>query len=199
VATVLGIGILFIAITNMWVVSSTSDQIYQNIEALPSHKVGLVLGTSYRTKYGDDNPFFISRVKKAADLFNHGRIKTLLLSGANNSQYYNEPKEMKRRLIELGVPDSSIILDESGLRTLDSIVRSKEVFRQNDLIIITQEFHAYRALFIGNFYCMQVDALITDPLNQKHGYGVFIREYLARPMAVIDLYLLKTRPKNQNR
>jgi SanA protein len=97
-------------------------------------------------------------------------------------------------LERLGVPDSAITLDYAGLRTLDSIVRSKEIFGQDRITIITQPFHCYRALFISNFYNIDAVALVAqDPISEAT-FKVYLREYFARTKAVIDLYILNTPP-----
>ena len=68
-----------------------------------------------------------------------------MVSGDNSKKDYDEPSAMKEALIERGVPASRIVLDYAGFRTLDSVVRSKEVFGQNNIVIISQRFHVERA------------------------------------------------------
>src|SRR5690606_29409228 len=106
-----------------------------------------------------------------------------------------EPMMMKKALVKKGVPPSAITLDYAGFRTLDSIVRSKEIFGQNELIIITQPFHSYRALFISNFYDINAVAMIIGGPSFKDSPGVRFREYFARLKAVLDLYILRTNPR----
>lgn len=120
----------------------------------------------------------------------------MLVSGDNRTQYYNEPVEMKKALVREGVPDSAITLDFAGLRTLDSIVRSKEVFGQHKLVIITQPFHSYRALFISQYYQIDAVALVAEEPRNHPALQVHWREYLARTKAVLDLYVLKTGPRH---
>jgi SanA protein len=103
---------------------------------------------------------------------------------------------MKKALIALGVPDSVITLDYSGLRTLDSIVRSKEIFGQEKITIITQSFHCYRALFISQYYNIDAVALVAEDVANEGGAKVYIRECFARTKAVLDLYVLKTAPRH---
>ncbi len=139
---------LFVLAANIWVVNSTKDRVLTAIDRLPEKSVALVLGTSNKLIDGSPNPFFLERIQLAADLFRQGKISHFILSGDNRSKYYNEPIEMQKALVRLGVPDSLITLDYAGLRTLDSIVRSKEIFGQTKILIVTQSFHCYRALFI---------------------------------------------------
>ena len=98
--------------------------------------------------------------------------------------------------MKLGVPASAITLDHAGLRTLDSIIRCKEIFGQSTIIIITQPFHSYRALFISNYYHMNAVALVAQEPSQQIAPQVYFREYLARAKAILDLYVLRTEPRH---
>lgn len=189
--------VIMLVVANVWVVRSTSTKIFSDYEALPSNPVGLVLGTSSRRSDGSPNPFFHNRMSAAARLYAMGKIGHIIVSGDNRTRFYNEPMEMKNALVKLGVPDSAITLDYAGLRTLDSVVRSKEIFGQNSITIITQPFHSYRALFISRFYRMEAVALVADePAEDGLAVSVYVREYFARTKAIIDLYFLKTGPRH---
>ena len=136
--------------------------------------------------------FFEYRIKMAGTLYQAGKVKHLIVSGDNRTRFYNEPLEMKKALVKVGVPDSVITLDYAGLRTLDTIVRCKEVFGQTTITIVTQPFHCYRALFISESYDMNAVAVMAqEPILESN---VYFREYFARAKAVLDLYILKTAP-----
>lgn len=186
---------VFLLISNWWIVSSTRQHVYADWKQLPENRIALVLGTSHKTSKGDPNPFFERRMDLAAQLYTNGKIDHFIVSGDNRSKYYNEPLAMKKALLKRGVPDSAITLDYAGLRTLDSIVRCKEIFGQNKITIVTQPFHSYRALFICDFYDMDAVAMVTDEPGGKAGFKLTFREYFARTKAVLDLYVLKTSPK----
>jgi SanA protein len=194
----LTLSVLFISlfiITNVWIVRSTKDSVFSNIQKVPHHRIALVLGTSHRTSKGDPNPFFEKRIETAAELYKKGKIDHLILSGDNRTIYYNEPMAMLKALLKKDVPASAITLDYAGLRTLDSIVRCKEIFGQNKFIIITQPFHSYRALFISQYYHINAIAMVAEEPDFEYSFKVRIREYLARTKAVLDLYVLKTPPR----
>lgn len=187
--------LLSLIFVNVWIVKSTERNVFTDIQKLPGNKVALVLGTSHRTAKGNPNPFFEKRIETAADLYHDGKVVHFILSGDNRSQYYNEPMRMKKALIKKGVPENAITLDYAGLRTLDSIVRSKAIFGQEKITIITQPFHCYRALFISKFYDIDAVAMVAEEPDFEETPAVRIREYFARAKAVLDLYILRTSPR----
>lgn len=192
-AVLLG-GLSLLLILNVWVVRSTANFIYTRPETIPEYPVALVLGTSHRLASGNPNPYFQQRIEAAAQLFQLGKIRHVIVSGDNRSRYYNEPFEMKKALMARGIPAAAITLDYAGLRTLDSIVRSKKIFGQQQIIIITQAFHAHRALFICRFEGIDAVAFAAGSGNPDPWIGM-LREYLARGIAVLDLYIFKTQPR----
>jgi SanA protein len=185
---------LILFVSNIWIVKSTESKVYSDLSKLPEHRVALVLGTSYRRVGGGPNPYFEKRIETAARLYKMGKIDHFILSGDNRTMFYNEPWEMRKALIRAGVPETAITLDYAGLRTLDSVVRSKKIFGQDKITIITQPFHSYRALFISEYYEIDAVAMVADePLDQS--FRMRVRECLARTKAVLDLYVFKTSPK----
>ncbi len=191
-------GLLFSVLlaSNIWVVKSTEDDVFTDSNDVTGATVALVLGTSNKLTNGLPNPFFNNRIATAATLYKEGKVTHFILSGDNRTIYYNEPFEMRKALLKWGVPDSVITLDYAGLRTLDSIVRCKEIFGQDRIIIITQPFHCYRALFISRYYNMDAVAIIAQEPIEEAAVMVYIREYFARTKAILDLYILKTAPRH---
>jgi len=187
--------VVLLAACNIWVVQSTKSRVYSDLARLPEHRVALVLGTSHKTAGGGSNLFFEKRMETAAELYHLGKIDHFILSGDNSSPYYNEPRAMQKALISKGVPASAITLDYAGLRTLDSVVRSKAIFGQEKITIITQPFHSYRALFISRYYHIDAVAMVAGEPDLAYSFKVLFREYFARTKAVLDLYVLKTDPR----
>jgi SanA protein len=192
----LGLALSALLAANIWVVKSTEDDVFTSFKDAPDASVALVLGTSNKLTNGLPNPFFNNRIATAAALYKEGKVTHFILSGDNRTIYYNEPFEMRKALLKWGVPDSVITLDYAGLRTLDSIVRCKEIFGQDKIIIITQPFHSYRALFISRYYNMDAVAIIAQEPIAEAAFKVYFREYFARTKAVLDLYILKTAPRH---
>lgn len=188
--------VLLLLACNIWVILSTTSQVYSEIRDVPDRDVALVLGTSKRFADGRPNTYFKNRIEAAARLYKEGKVKHLILSGDNRTQYYNEPRDMQNALMERGIPDTAITLDYAGLRTLDSVVRSKKVFGQEDVVVVTQKFHSYRAVFIGDYYHINTIAYTAEDVPFRESFNILFREFLARPMAVLDLYVLRKNPRH---
>jgi len=186
---------LFIVLCNYWITSSTKSQLYTDANSIPARKVGLVLGASKKTIRGTDNLYFNFRIQAAYKLFKAHKVQYLLLSGDNHVKGYDEPSDMREALIALGVPDSCIILDYAGFRTLDSVVRCNEVFSEDSITIISQEFHNQRALFIANKNNIHAIAFNAQEVNKNYSFKTRFREYFARVKCILDIYVLYTSPK----
>jgi SanA protein len=188
------LALAFFCYANIWVVASTSKYIFDDIESIEPSPVALVLGTSKRTAQGYDNYYFHDRIEGAARLYQEGKVQHLLMSGDNRTKYYNEPVDMRKALMDKEVPKKSITLDYAGLRTFDSVVRCKEVFGQEDIIIVTQRYHAYRAVFIARKKGIRAQALATD-YNWSFTPQLRFREMIARALAVSDIYIFRKSPR----
>jgi len=178
-----------------WVVfAKAAGRHHSVLSALPHTKVALVLGTSKYIAKGRPNLYYTQRIMAAASLYKAGKVEYLLVSGDNRKLNYNEPATMRRDLVAAGVPKEKITCDFAGFRTLDSIVRAKRVFGQDRLIIVSQRFHNERALFLAQ--ASGVDAVGYDAdESSTQSAKVALRENLARVQAVLDVWVLHTRPK----
>lgn len=192
-------GVLVILLCNWWVVYSTKSQIYFDLNKLPANDVGLVLGTSKYVKNGNENLFFRYRMEATARLWKEGKVKFLILSGNNDSEFYNEPEDMQKALLKLGVPSDVMIPDYAGYRTFDSILRCKEVFKQHHITIISQNFHNARALYIGNYEGINGVAFAAQDVPDGYSLKTLVREYMARPLAMLDVHFLRPQPETGNK
>jgi SanA protein len=184
-----------IIFSNWRVNKSTELQVYSEIESLPELKVGMVLGTSKYIRNGQINQYFKNRIDAAAKLYHAGKIKYILVSGDNGQVSYNEPRQMLQELIKKGVPEEAIVLDFAGFRTFDSVVRAKEVFGQDSMIVISQKFQNQRAIFIGNHKEIAIFGYNAKDVNKYYGFRTRIREHLARVKLMLDIFILQTQPK----
>ena len=168
-----------------------------NLESkVPSCKAALLLGTSRYLEGGSQNLYFTYRIQAAGKLFAQGKIKKIILSGDNRANDYNEPREMKKALRKMGIPDSCLIADYAGLRTFDSMVRCKEVFGQDSIIVISQEFHNERALFIARRINLTAFGFNAQKVTTQKTYHMMAREFFSRIKCVLDLYVFDTKPKH---
>ena len=172
------------------------SQVYHDPALLPVNDVGLVLGTSKESGGpGRPNPHFYNRIEAAAALYRAGRVKHLLVSGDNGTRGYDEPADMRAALQARGVPAEAVTLDDAGFRTLDSVVRAKEVFGQSRLTIITDRFHAYRALFLARHHGIDAVAFPSAEVEVRWSMKARVREWFADTKACLDLYVLQTQPR----
>lgn len=168
---------------------------YTRTEDVPYHKVALILGTSRYVHHHQHNLYFDYRIDAACKLYFSGKVSYLLVSGDNRSIHYNEPRDMQHALIERGVPKNAIILDYAGVHTLDSVIRCKKVFGQNSCIIVSQDFHVARALFIAKRAKMSCIGYVAEDVPLQYDYKTHIREYFACAKALLAMYVFHTQPK----
>jgi len=168
--------------------------LFNEIDKVKPLKTGLVLGTSKHLGNGSINPFYQNRLIAAKNLYFQNKIKQLIVSGDNSSKYYNEPQDMKDDLIKMGVPDSVIFIDYAGFRTFDSMVRLKAIFNQDSAIVISQQFHNERAIFIAQQKNIFVYGYCAKDVSQSIGFKTYLREYFARLKVFVDL-LFNKQPK----
>ena len=184
--TLVEIGVLLMIMANIWVYALTNGRTYTRISKIPPRETALVLGTSPKMKSGVSNPYFTSRMDATALLYHHGKIKKIIVSG-EKSPGYDEPFAMKNYLVyQEGVPESIIIEDPKGFKTQSSISNCKNIYQQNDVIIVSQGFHNLRALFYArnnDMNALGFDA--QDVLSNQSYYRNQSREFLARVVAVV--------------
>ena len=184
----------FINIANYIICYKSQTLLYASIKEVPYNKVGLLLGTSKYAISGQVNPFYKYRVNAAYELFKNNKIDYILVSGDNSTNYYNEPKKFKEDLISKGIPENRIILDYAGFRTLDSVVRANEVFKENNITVISQKFHNERAVYLAYKHNINAIGYNAKDVSGKYGLKTHLREYLARVKVFIDL-LFNIQPK----
>ena len=182
-----------ILFSNILIFSYAKDKIFYTTESILQKKVALILGTS---KYvvnntGLVNLFYHERINAANELIESGKVEFLILSGTNDSKFYNEPGVMKKDLMDLGVSEDKIFLDYAGLRTLDSILRAKEVFSQSDIIIVSQKFHLQRALSIARLNNVDAIGFAAKDPPFSLVFKTYFREVFSRINFLFDILFKK--------
>jgi SanA protein len=179
---------------NKIIVDAAKDKLYSDLNKVPFNKVGLLLGTAKYGKHGRNNPYYDYRIEAAINLLKNGKIKYIIISGDNSRKDYNEPESMRADLIKGGIDPIYIYLDYAGFRTFDSIIRLKEIFGQDSVTIISQQFHNERALYIASREGITATGFNAKEAGNKKGLETPWREKLARVKTFLDFWVGK-KPK----
>ncbi len=162
---------------------------------VPSAPVVLVLGAGLNY---DGTPGLVlrDRVRAAAELYFAGKVKKILMSGDNSTTFYDEPTAMGKYAISLGVPESDIILDYAGRRTYDSCYRAGAIFGVDKVIVVTQNYHLHRALFLCNALNLDAVGVPADESSYPRSrYTAWrVREVLASLKAYWDIWIARPLP-----
>lgn len=183
------LSLTLIFISNYIIVGAAKNKTFSTLSEIPKNKVGLVLGTSKYLKDGRVNLYFTHRINATVQLFKSGKIDFVLISGDNGGVNYDEPNDFKNELLKKGIPEDKIFLDYAGFRTLDSVVRAKEIFGQNSVTIISQEFHNERAIYLASKHAVSAVGYNAKDVSLNYGFKTQLREYLARTKAFLDIVI----------
>lgn len=165
---------------NFFVVFSTKDKIITEEQAIGISDVDciLILGAGI---WGDrPSPMLEDRLLQGISLYNKGVATKIIVSGDHSREEYDEVNVMKNFIIEKGVPSEDIFMDHAGLNTYDSIYRAKEIFQAKNIIIVTQEYHLHRALYITKSLEIEAYGVPANPREYAGQLFREIREILAR-------------------
>lgn len=169
--------------------------LFDDVNDVPHRRVGLVFGCS--KKLGDrDNLYFKYRIQAAAELYHAGKVDFLIVSGDNREKYYNEPVDMRKALVEAGVPFDKIVCDYAGLRTLDSVIRAKKIFGLTELTFVSQKFQNERAAYIAKANDMDVVGYNARDVEGYAARKTEDREVLARVKMWLDINITNEQPKH---
>lgn len=179
---------------NVYVKSLTEDMIISAEEALNKDADCIVvLGAGVR-RDGSPSPMLEDRILTGIDLYNNGVSNRLIMSGDHNTKEYDEVNTMKRYAVEIGIPSEHVFMDHAGISTYDSIYRAKEIFQADKIIIVTQKYHLYRALYTAKSlgieaYGVSADVRVYAGQNLRE-----IREIAARVKDFV-MAIFKPNPK----
>lgn len=189
-----------ITLATITIVGVIALRVYSAVEAsgriyafadVPERPVAIVFGAQVLPS-GRLSAMLADRVKVGAQLYQAGKVKALLFTGDNSVDTYNEPESMRQYALGLGVPDSAIVLDYAGFRTYDSCYRARDIFKVDQAILVTQDFHLDRALLTCNQLGVNSVGVAADFVRPT-GYSnrsllqSEFREFPATAMTVFDL------------
>jgi len=164
-------------------------------QSVPLRRVAIVFGAGLNR---DGTPALVlrDRVQTAANLYFGGKVEKLLMSGDNRFVNYNEPEAMKQYALELGVPEADIVLDYAGRRTYDTCYRAHAIFGVDSAILVTQNFHLPRALYLCNMLGVDGIGVPADLQYYRKVYRVIwnFRELLATVDSISDILYRKPVP-----
>ena len=186
------VGIIIVLGINLFVKNSVKDKIVDENSLDKNYDAILVLGAGLRN--GKPSPVLKDRLDMAYKLYEDGYSEKIIVSGDHGKKYYDEVNVMKNYLLDKGVDSNNIFMDHAGFSTYDSVYRAKEIFLANKIIIVTQQFHLYRSLYIAKQ--LKLDAVgVSATLRDYSGSFKFeIREILARDKDFVKS-IFKPEPK----
>jgi len=178
---------------NKTIENASNGKLYNDVNKIPYNRVAVLLGTSKYLSRHILNPYYSYRIDAAVNLIRAQKVKYIIISGDNSTVSYNEPYTMREDLMRAGIDSSIIYLDYAGFRTFDSMIRLKEIFGQDSVTIISQQFHNERAIYIANREGVFAIGYNAKDLPSALGFKVQLREKFARVKVFID-YLINRKP-----
>ena len=195
VVVVVALAAIWIGGASVIVSRGAEGRTFSDVAEIPARNVGLVLGCSRVLPDGRLNMFFENRILAATQLFQAGKVRYLVVSGDHHTVDYDEPRDMKESLVKAGLPAERIYCDYAGFRTLDSVVRVREIFDQSRVTIISQKFHNERAIYIAEHRGIDAIGFNAPEVDAYNSFKTKCRELLARANMLMDLFVVRRQPK----
>jgi vancomycin permeability regulator SanA len=186
--------IAFVAQINVW--SAAKGRLFTSIDQIQTEdppRVAIVFGASVYPD-GEPSPVLNDRIATAVDLYKAGKAGKLLMSGDNPTQGYDEPTTMKNTAVKLGVPERDIVMDFAGRRTYDTCYRAKEVFAVQKAILVTQEYHQPRALYLCSNMGIDVIGITSDRYHYREENYWRFREFFSIISAWFEMNFIPFKP-----
>lgn len=193
ISGVLVLGIIFIFAVNALILQTTEAMIFRYVRDVPAKQVALILGAKVYPD-GRMSDILTDRALTALDLYQQKKVLKILVSGDHGREQYDEVNTIKDYLLQKGVPASDIFLDHAGFDTYDSVYRAKHIFEVESLVIVTQEFHLPRALYLAKALGIDAVGVVSDRREYVQGAYNELRETFARVKAFLDV-ILQAKPK----
>lgn len=166
---------------NFYVVRSAKDRLVTkgHTDSTIHADCILVLGAGIRAD-GSPTPMLKDRLDTAIEVYKSGAAPKLLMSGDHSREDYDEVQTMKDYAIDKGVPSEDIFMDHAGFSTYESLYRARDIFQAQNIVIVTQKYHLYRALYTAEALSLQALGVPAD--TKTYGGQTYrdLREILAR-------------------
>ncbi len=160
---------------------ATLGKLLENLEENTEEKADavLVLGAKVKAN-GEMSPMLKERVDLGIEIYQKGLAKKIIMSGDHGREDYDEVNTMKSYAVEQGVPSEDIFMDHAGFSTYESMYRAKEIFQTDTVIVVTQKYHLYRAIYDAQAFSMKATGVACDQAVYHGDRYRKLREMLAR-------------------
>lgn len=173
IATIFGINAYVKKLGGERIISSDKAAELENVDCI------LVLGCFVKSD-GTPSDMLADRLRRGVELYELGATDKLLMSGDHGQQEYDEVSVMKQYAVDAGIVSSDVFMDHAGFSTYESVYRAKEIFEADKIIIVTQEYHLYRALYIAEKLGVEAYGVASDYRTYINQEKYDVREILAR-------------------
>ena len=165
---------------NLYVRISTNKQIIKENDYTALSDVDCIIILGVGIWKDKPSPMLEDRLLEGIKLYQNSVSDKIIMSGDHGRREYDEVNIMKNYAIEKGIPSENIFMDHAGFSTYESIYRAKDIFEAKKVVIVTQEYHLYRALYIANQLGLEAYGVGADPRKYVGATYRELREILAR-------------------
>lgn len=181
-----------VSIINTYVKASVEDRIITPDEAAQMDTDCIIVLGAGVWDGGRPSPMLEDRLLQGIELYQNGASDRLLMSGDHGRKEYDEVNVMKQFAVERGIASEHVFMDHAGFSTYESLYRAKDVFEAGKVVVVTQKYHMYRALYIADKLGLHACGVASDPRRYAGQDLRDLREVLAR---VKDFFIVIVRPK----
>lgn len=192
-ALIIVLVLIIVFIINFFVIFKTKEQILESLESFDKDDVDCILVLGAGVRNGQPTHMLEDRLLTAIECYNKKLAPKIIMSGDHGQANYDEVNVMKNFAIDKGVPATDIFMDHAGFSTYESMYRAKEIFKAKKIVVVTQEYHLYRAIYIGNKLGIETYGVKSNPREYAGQFLREIREILARDKDFIKC-ILKPKP-----
>lgn len=177
--------VIFLITSNLYIIKITKNKIKTITEISNINDIDCIIILGAGVYNNKPKPMLEDRLLTGISLYNNNISNKIIVSGDHGKTYYDEVNVMKDYLINASIPSENIFMDHAGFSTYDSIYRAKEIFNAKKIVIVTQKYHLYRALYIANELDIDAYGVSADKREYNNQYKREIREILARTKDLI--------------
>ncbi len=185
---------LAVLVPDLVMTRSARRHIVAGPQDAPAAEVAIVLGARVYPD-GTPSPMLADRLATGVELYKVGKVDKLLMSGDHGTTTYDEVNVMLRYCLDRGVPDEDVFTDHAGFDTYDTMYRARDVFKVTDALVVTQDFHLPRAVYIARSLGLDATGVVADIQPYTNEWRFALREWPARVKAFFQLHVTKPGPR----